>query len=259
MSFFKATKPKAKVLTEPYAAAGKSWLENFIKSWSTEGVPDIPELQTAEMSPLEKANLGLIGNYAQNGTEGYNLAMGNVKNTLAQNDNPVTDPGYRAYLAEQERLRGGSTSRLLRSAKLGGTVDNSVAQGTLGDQNRAYDSMILDKLNNVRNDLLARKERAAGMAAGLGQEQVGNAVTAMSAADQERQIEQAKNTAKYTKMMTTVMFPYQQWAQIALNAANAGTYKYMQEGGPSGLTSIQGAVKGITGTIGDIGDFMGGL
>jgi hypothetical protein len=75
-------------------------------------------------------------------------------------------------------------------------------------------------------------------------------------ADQERQIEQAKNTAKYQKMMTTVMFPYEQWARIAQNAASAGTFKYMQEGGPSGLSSIQSAVGSIGSIVGSVGGML---
>lgn len=253
MSFWKPTKATPKIKYTGSGKAGENWMKGFIGSFgsgSSPNVPDIPEQQTADMTPMEQASMSLLDNYAQNGTEGYNLAMNNAKSTLALNNDPTRDPEYQSFLAEQNRLRDATNSRLLRSAKLGGTTDSSPAQGTINDANMAYDAQAMGVLGQTQDKIIARKTNAAGMAADLGTQQENSAITAMKAEEQARQIEQQKKYNSYVQQMTTLMFPYTTMASIAQNAANSGQYRYMQAGGPSDFATAVGIANGTMGVAG---------
>ena len=224
MGLFGSSKPRFKQL--PDAAAATNWRRDFINSWSS-GNYEYPLEEVAGLTPLEQQNLADLEGYLANGTEGWNLAMNETRDTLNMPDSAVNNPAYQSFMREQERLRGRSASSVRRRAQLGGSMDTAPASIAENEMNRSYDDVILQRLWDMEESIRNRKERAAGTAAGLGQQQFGNVLAGDTLAQKERMIQQAQNTAIYQQQLQTFLLPFTYMANIASQAVGQGTVSYM--------------------------------
>ncbi len=233
MSFFSATKSKEKL--KPRTAeskAGGSWLMDFMKRWES----DYPQQQVAGLTDLQRADQGRLADYQSKGTEGYNLAMGQTRKTLAGDYDPRTSDYWKGFRQEGEQVRGKSNEAIRRRAQAGGMLQSSPYANIEAQANRELDSFMLRKLGELYETERGRQDTAANRAGNLGQQQFGNLLAGQGMAEMPRMIEELRNAAIYEEQIQELLHAYTYQANIAQAMMGYSPGTYNQPGGPSEWT-----------------------
>ena len=253
MSFFSAKKQETKLNPRTKESkAGGSWLMDFMKRWES----DYPQLQVAGLTGLQGQGQKQLGGYLRKGTEGYNLAMGQTRKTLAGGYDPRTSDFYKGFRQEAETMRGKSNEAIRRRAQAGGMLQSSPYANIEAENNRDIDSFMLRKLGEMYERERDRQDTAGDRAGNLGQQQFGNLLAGQSMAEMPRLIEQMRNAAIYEEQIQELLHAYTYQANLATGLMNYSPGVYTQPGGPSGLTKLAGqvqAVSSIAGAVAGVG------
>lgn len=235
MALFSSKSEKQKLAPRPpESVAGGSWLMDFMKRWGDS--TDYPQLQVAGLTDLQRADQGRLAGYQAKGTEGYNLAMGQTRKTLAGGYDPRTSDFYKGFRQEGEQVRGKANEAIRRRAQAGGMLQSSPYANIEAQANRELDSFMLRKLGEMYETERGRMDTAADRAANLGQQQFGNLLAGQTMAEMPRLIEQMRNAAIYDEQIQELLHAYTYQANIATSMMGYTPGTYTQPGGPSGWT-----------------------
>ncbi len=256
MGIFSAEKSKTKLNPRtPESYAGGSWLMDFMKRWES----DYPQLQIAPLTGLQRADQGRLADYQSKGTEGYNLAMGQTRRTLAGDYDPRTSDFYKGFRQEAETVRGKTNEAIRRRAQTGGMLQSSPYANIEAQANKELDSFMLRKLGEMYERERDRQDTAADRAGDLGQQQFGNLLAGQSMAEMPRMIEQLRNAAMYEEQIKELLHAYTYQANIALSMMGYSPGTYTQPGGPSEFTKVMSVVNSISGVAGGYGQYKQGM
>ena len=257
MSFWSSSKSETKLNPRTKESkAGGSWLMDFMKRWES----DYPQLQVAGLTGLQGQGQKQLGRYLRKGTEGYNLAMGQTRKTLAGGYDPRTSDFYKGFRQEAEQVRSKSNEAIRRRAQAGGMLQSSPYANIEAQSNRELDSFMLRKLGEMYETERGRQDTAANRAGNLGQQQFGNLLAGQSMAEMPRLIEQMRNAAIYEEQIQELLHAYTYQANLATGMMTYSPGVYTQPGGPSGLTKLAGQVQAgssIAGAVAGFGGFGG--
>lgn len=210
----------------PESLAGGEYLTQLLRR-----SPAIPTQQIAGLTPVEQAIMQYLPQYlASAGTSG-DLALGEYSKILTGGYDPLTSPAYEGFRQEAERLKKEGVTSLRQRAQLGGMLEStSAAAQEAGFINQA-NSQILQALGQLFEAERGRKMQAAqGIQSAEGQK-LANVAAIGGIAGTERSIEQMRNDAMYQQLLTQIMFPYQQQAQIASTMMGSKYDTYSTGGG----------------------------
>jgi hypothetical protein len=132
-------------------------------------------------------------------------------------------------------------------------LKSSPSAGIEAESNQRYDSAILQELGKLVENERQRRLNAAGMAGQVDSQHLSNVSGANQIADQQRQIEQARNNAVYESALQEILAPYNYQAQLALSLLNEQRYVGIEQTNPSTYSKIKqgldfgGTVAGIVG------------
>lgn len=250
MSLFKGS--KAKVKLNPRTAESKfggSYLMNDL-NW---GTPNIPTQQVAGQTDREKSIQTNIYDQANEGGEGFNMAMDHARTTLQGGYDPRTSDYYRGYRNEVNELRGDSNARLGRQQQLGGMSGSTPSQGITAQNNRRYDNMIMQEIGRLYENERGRMDQAAGAAGQLDQQRFQQNIQADAAMVKERVIQQMQMDSIYKQAYQTLMFQYETLAPLAMNMMSYTPGTYMQPGGPSDWDVGMGVATDVAGVASGYG------
>ena len=223
---------------------GGSWLMDFMKRWG--GSTDYPQRQIAGLTDLQRADQGRLADYQSQGTEGYNLAMGQTRKTLAGDYDPRTSDYWKGFRQEADQVRGKTNEAIRRRAQAGGMLQSSPYANIEAQSNRELDSFMLRKLGELYENERGRMDTAANRAGNLGQQQFGNLLAGQSMAEMPRLIEEMRNAAIYDEQIQELLHAYTYQANIAMNMMGYSPGVYTQPGGPSGLTKLAGQAQAVS-------------
>ena len=235
--------------------AGGSWLMDFVERWGDS--TDYPQLQVAGLTGAQQADQKRLAGYQAKGTEGYNLAMGQTRKTLAGDYDPRTSDYWKGFRQEAETVRGKSNEAIRRRAQAGGMLQSSPYANIEAQSNRELDSFMLRKLGELYENERGRMDTAANRAGNLGQQQFGNLLAGQSMAEMPRMIEQLRNAAIYEEQIQELLHAYTYQANIAMGMMGYTPGVYTQPGGPSGLTKLAGQVQAVSSIAGAVGGVPG--
>ncbi len=233
MGLFSATESETKLNPRTKESKkGGSWLMDFMKRWES----DYPQLQVAGLTDLQRADQGRLAGYQAKGTEGYNLAMGQTRKTLAGDYDPRTSDFYKGFRQEGEQVRGKTNEAIRRRAQAGGMLQSSPYANIEAQANTELDSFMLRKLGEMYENERGRMDTAADRAGNLGQQQFGNLLAGQGMAEMPRLIEQMRNAAMYEEQIQELLHAYTYQANLAMGMMNYSPGVYTQPGGPSEWT-----------------------
>ena len=248
---------KAKIAPRPEESkAGGKWLTDFMKTWGSPGTKvDYPTRDVAGLSSLQQQMQQYLSRYLGKGTEGYNLAMGEARDTIKGNYDPRTSDYWRGFRQEAGDLKTEGVTNIRQRANLGGMLQSSPAQAVESEYGRKFDTALLKELGNLYETERGRKERAGVRAGELGQQQVGNLLSSASLANQPREIEQLRANALYESAIQELLHAYTYQANLAsgMMSYNPGTWI---KGG--GLTDLGFAAATAAGAAGSYFGSKGG-
>ncbi len=248
LSGFSAKKEETKLVPRTKESkAGGSWLMDFMKRWES----DYPQLQVAGLTGLQGQGQKQLGGYLRKGTEGYNLAMGQTRKTLAGGYDPRTSDFYKGFRQEAETVRGKSNEAIRRRAQAGGMLQSSPYANIEAQSNRELDSFMLRKLGEMYETERGRQDTAANRAGNLGQQQFGNLLAGQSMAARPQTIEQMRNLAIYDEQIKELLHSYTYQTNIAMGMMGYKPGVYTQPESPSGFAQVLSVAN-------DIGNMWGG-
>jgi hypothetical protein len=185
--------------------------DQYLAALLGKGTPDIPQEQIAGMSDAEKLAQELVGKYGASTPEGLDTLWG-----IANGPTDVTQDPTISALMEVIGKRGDQTAnRLNRSLMLrggrGGAGRDMLGRVVTDTQNE-----MMSNLAGYASEAKNRQMSAAQILNNLGENSTLNRLNALSTTGSlPRTLQQMQNSAAYNKLMTQIMFPYQQQAQIA--------------------------------------------
>lgn len=186
----------------------------------------------------------------------YNLARGEIQDTLKGNYDPRDSDYWRGFRQEANRLKEEAQTDVRQRSQLGGMLKSSPSAGIEAESNQRYDSAILQELGKLQENERQRRLNAAGMAGQVDSQHLSNVSGANQIADQQRQIEQARNDELYRTAMYEVLAPYKHQYKLALSLLNEQRYTGVQTGG--GLTDLGFYMNTMSGMTSSMASSMGG-
>lgn len=193
--------------------AGGDWLKNFLSSF---GPVDMPTQGVAGLSSLQQQLLG----YLQQGQAGSRQRLGlsgdEITKTLTDSYDPRVGDYYKGLKQEADQTRSRGKTRIRQIANQGGMLSSSPTAEQEADFGSEVDSQLLDKLRGLYEVEREKKLDVARATPGLESSKTDVTGQAIELADVERQVEQERNNALYTTALQSLLFQYQQQAQVAL-------------------------------------------
>lgn len=232
---------------------GGSWLMDFMKRWG--GSTNYPQLQIAGLTGLQRADQDRLADYQSQGTEGFNLAMGQTRKTLAGDYDPRTSDYYKGFRQEAEQVRGKSNEAIRRRAQAGGMLQSSPYANIEAQANRELDSFMLRKLGEMYEHERDRQDTAANRAGNLGQQQFSNLLAGQNMADRPRLIEQMRNLAIYDEQINELLHAYTYQATIAMGMMGYSPGTYTQPGGPGEWSKAISVVSDVSNVASGYGNY----
>jgi len=246
---------KTKFYRDPESLKGGTWLTQFMDSWGPAGLsPNYPLMQVAGMTDTEQDVQNQLQGVARNGTEGYNLAMDQVRNTLQGQYDPRTSDLYRGFREEAQALKGQSNADIRRQAQKAGSLRSTPTASIQAENSRNYDSKMLQLLGQMYENERSRMQQAGQQAQTLGTDQVNTMIGTQALASVPRQIERQRYQAIYDKALQELLHPYQVQAQIAMGMYQSSPGQmYTQPGTRGELNKL----NEFAGTMANVGLFGG--
>jgi hypothetical protein len=225
--------------------AGSAYLQKLLGQQT----PDIPQQQVAGMTAMEKAINSYLPQYLASSGESADMARGIYGDILSgSNYNQQADQLKKDY----EWSSAGGLNELRRRANMGGMLDSTNAIGQEQNYLNQGQSTLMNQLNSLREQDTNKKLTAAKGIQDTESQQLQNVAAVGALAKNERDIEQQQNNALYQRLMTQIMFPYQQQAEIANSLLNYKNEYVTTGGGANDLGMILGmagsALGGFAGT-----------
>lgn len=222
--------------------------------------PEIPVQQTAGMTNTEQLGQKILGNFASTGIpaqyqQGLN-ALGNIVNSGSD----ITQlPEYKAILADSAAQTNDAVNQALRRIQISG-LSGSTPQGravgrAVGEgQNRTVATLAPYAAQERQNRLNAINLLSSYINSGQ-QFDLNKLAAINNYGALPRELEQAKNNAAYQAMLTKIMFPYQQGADVASRIMGGNIDTAIMEAGPTYaegagqlMSGIGAMFKGIKGS-----------
>jgi hypothetical protein len=250
MGFFSDSKSIdfEKIPSTPEQDRARNWLEsqyNRNLNFPTRDVTGLTPFQQELQDYVRGSMSGMQNN--------YNLARGEIQDTLKGNYDPRDSDYWRGFRQEANRLKEEAQTDVRQRSQLGGMLKSSPSAGIEAESNQRYDSAILQELGKLVENERRRRLNAAGMAGQVDSQHLSNVSGANQIADQQRQIEQARNNAVYESALQEILAPYNYQAQLALSLLNEQRYVGIEQTNPSTYSKIKqgldfgGTVAGIVG------------
>lgn len=238
MGLLSSSTKKVDVRT-PEAKSADKWLQSILK----QGTPDIPTEQIAGMSDAEKMAQKLVTEYGGGQAEGLDTLR-----AISQGSTDITqDPTIQALMATITKSGSEEANRLNRSLMLRGSR-GSAAQDELGRSVTQTQQSLMSTLAPYAEAAKNRQMSAAQLLNQLGESSTLNRLNALSTTGSlPRTLQQLQNTANYQKLMTEVLFPYQQGTQVAST---------IKQGGQTALSQSPSVLSQVSGLAGAVASFL---
>ncbi|MCE5324953.1 MAG: hypothetical protein LLG01_00915 [Planctomycetaceae bacterium] len=230
------------------------WADKYLTDLLGAPTPKIPEEQIAEMSDAEKLAQELVGEYGTSTAEGLDTLRG----MAGAPDDITQDPTISALLDVIGKKGDMAANRLSRSLMLRGGRGGAGAD-MLGRQVTDTQKEMLAAAAPYAESAKQRKMSAAQLLNTLGESSALNRLNALSTTGSlPRTLQQMRNSAAYQRLMTEIMFPYQQKANLAGQIKQGGQMAVVKS--PSIMEQVAGlaatAAKFIPGNGGGGGNPM---
>ncbi|MDO8302761.1 MAG: hypothetical protein Q7T18_05940 [Sedimentisphaerales bacterium] len=234
MSFFSATKAKPKLNPlYDFQKTGIDFQTNLLNS----GVPDIPAQQIVGMTDTEKQSQDLL-KQVMNGGGYFGTGMDEIMKIINGGYDPRTSDLYAGLRNEAGRVQGQGINTINRQSQLGwGNPARGSRTRAVGDYVDRSNNDLLTQLGGMYENERNRQQSLIPTLLGADSAKMGM-VSQYGALP--RQLEQAQSDAQFKAMYEKLMFPYTTQLQIAKSLAGSGNGIWMNEGGPSDLTTMLG-------------------
>ncbi len=221
--------------------------------------PDMPQQGIAGLTPMQQLIQSRLGSMLSNVEEGGTAASDYYRNLLSDDYDVTQDPRYLAAKDVADVQGRTAANAAARKAEGAGMLQSAGPGGASQHIFDAYQDSATSPLLGVMSQLLSNRESLqAGAAEGVGRtagQQLQNVAAVGGISDQARAIEQAGNDALFQYAMQTVLFPYQQQANIASSLMNFKPDTFTTGGGLTDLgfatnATIEGAKAAATAAAG---------
>ena len=217
---------------DPYGRLREPYLDWLIPQIGKKG-PEYAGQMTAPMSEQEKASLGKVDKYANQGmSDTFKAGQKQITDTLGGSYDPSTSPYYQAVKAQSAKNLAESKERLVSDRAGAGRYwkgATSKAQGDLETNTTNQLNTILGALSQQeRQNQLAVLPQAFGYGQAETALPLSQATALQTLGGLPRQIQQAEDTSQYNQFLKSQYDYPLNIAQLIAGVQSPPTYTYQQ-------------------------------
>lgn len=221
--FFQGQEIQPEIKETEWGKKARKYLEDIQAGL---GDVEFPELDIAELSPLEQKTLSMIEARMDKGIEYpqiYQTGREELMKTMRGEYDPAESQLYAGFRAASEMEEKEALGELARRSQLGGMLYSEPTQRAMGETMQRYSAGRQQMLGGLTEAERARQYGSIMPAMAAGQYEIErplalemeNIGLGMGYGSRPREIEQAKGASIYQRQMQELMFPYETGTQIS--------------------------------------------